>query len=122
MAAPGETKRLITAIDIDGQSKSTLTAMVTSRNIAEALHRKYPGYLWAVEPSLDESVYQIRCMSLSGRWGFIVHATKDTGAKRIQQLGGELLERYRVRRGRINDDEIMAASVDFTGQRSADRG
>lgn len=99
---------------------------VMAREIAETLHKHYPGHLWAVTCQGDQGIATIRNLSLSGNWGFILHLPKIYSASefgvRVVRGGGELLERYRVSRGRARHDELAALRTDFAGNHVADRG
>ena len=76
-----------------------------------------------VKPYQDESAYQITCMELSGEWGFVIHHNKiDNDYKVIIRAGGEILERFRLSRVRLQQDHLRTAPRDFTGARTFERG
>ena len=78
--------------DVGGSPGDTLTAMIRCRNIGEVLTRKFPGYTWMVQPYQDGTAYQITCMELSGKWGFVIHENKiDNDYRVIVRAGGEIL-------------------------------
>lgn len=98
--------------------------LVMAKEMADALNTAYPGHLWAVNVDGEQGTASIRNMALSGNWGFLLHLPTIYSAsefkKRVVMGGGELLERYRQRRGRVNPDHIEAHPVDFAGRLKAD--
>jgi hypothetical protein len=67
------------------------------------------------------SVYNLR---LSGKWGFILKLRDIYGAdgmKKVIRAGGELLERYRMRRGTFDVDAYAGLRTDFAGNHIADK-
>lgn len=92
---------------------------VTARNIAEELHKNYPDHLWAVSVEGEQGIATVRNLRLSGNMGFIIKL-KDipthTSLKKVAlQAGGELLERYRMARGRYNEDAYSQLHSDHAG-------
>lgn len=96
-----------------------------ANRIATVLNGKYPGHAWAVNVDISGGVVHIRNLFLSGRWGFIVKLVdvqNDVGNKQLMRAAGELLERYRLRRGAMNDAEYMNLKTDINGNPIADHG
>lgn len=88
---------------------------ILCKNIAEHLHAKYPGHLWMV--GSNQGIVEIRNLALSGRWGFVVHKDKiDPDYRLITRAGGELLERFRVSRGRMRLTEMDSLERNISGQ------
>ena len=100
--------------DIELTSPETGREMLVARNIGEHLEKKYPGWLWGV--TLQDGVVAIKCMRLSGNWGFILHEDKmDNDYKCVTNAAGELLERYNMSRKKFKEDEYMIGKKDFRG-------
>lgn len=89
-----------------------LLDLETSKWLAEALHEAYPGHLWAVTCEGEKGIATVRNLALSGNQGFVLHLAKFFSGSELKRgaimAGGEVLERYRVSRGRANADEIAA--------------
>ena len=89
------------------------------QQIGETLKRHYPGYLWAVQVDILGGVVNIYNLTLTGRWGFVVHIKNiDSRMKKIVDAGGEMLERYFMPRDRLMNseqvrDKVMTADRDF---------
>ncbi len=99
----------------------TATQVTLAKNVAERLHKHYPGHQWAVE--VKDSTINVFNLALSGRWGFVMHISKIDGKfNSVVKAGGELLERYRVTRGAVKIDEIASLKRDFTGNFEVDKG
>lgn len=97
--------------------------VVLAKNAAEVLNKHYPGHLWGINVDGSTGVMQVFNLALSGRWGFILKLDKiDPELKAVMRAGGELLERYRVKRGALNLDSIISLDRDFAGNKVFDRG
>lgn len=92
--------------------------LMLAKNAAEALHKAYPGHLWAV--SVNGSVLQVRNLYLSGHWGFVLHIPQFFSAsdwdKKVLRAGGEVLERYKQRRGLVDEAGIHTLATDYAGR------
>lgn len=94
---------------------------VIAKEVADLLLQHYPGYLWAVSIDSRESVgmLDIRNLSLSGKWGFRFPLKEyldgmDTRRK-IMRAGGEMLERFNLRRGSLDPGQYSSLQADHTG-------
>lgn len=98
---------------------------VMAKNAADRLHKHYPGHLWAVSVDPNARTLDVRNLLLSGAWGFRIPLKGVFSAtwldREIMRAGGELLERYRMRRGAINQEAIANLPTNFAGQHVADR-
>jgi len=90
-----------------------------AKNVAEKLEEKYPGWLWAVH--VMDGVVGVKSMRLSGNWGFVLHADKiDNDYKVVVNAGGEILERYRQKRGKFNQTTYGDLEMDSKGRLNGD--
>ncbi|WP_020409814.1 hypothetical protein [Hahella ganghwensis] len=90
--------------------------MDTAKSIAETLEKHYPGYLWAVNADTGNNIATIQSLRLSGTWGFYLHLDKiDPTQRKVVQSGGELLERYRVRRGQMDEAQLLSLARNVRG-------
>ena len=112
-------------IDMTGTPEVAALDFNMSRDMAEALHAAYPGHLWAVTCEGDRGIATVRNLMLSGNWGFVMKLSDLTTAsdwkKRVITAGGELLERYKLRRGSADMDAIAAMPTNFAGQVLGDK-
>ncbi len=97
---------------------------VMAKQMADDLHTAYPGHLWGVAVDGKIGFADVRNLGLSGNWGFrirldFVYSASQT-KKKVLMAGGELLERYRLSRGRLDADEYGSLSTDFAGRFKAD--
>lgn len=96
----------------DSSASSMVYDHTAAKNIGDVLTKKYPDHLWAV--TVNQGVAFIHNMALSGQWGFTIKLEDiDNDYKAIMLAGGEILERYKVHRGRMNEDEMMNLERDF---------
>lgn len=96
-----------------------------SRQIGEVLEKHYPGYMWAVHANTEGGVADIHNLALHGLWGFRLKLSKvmsDPSLKCVVDAGGELLERYNMKRGKFNEDHWRDAPRDVSGQLVGDHG
>jgi hypothetical protein len=109
--------------NIDDGASHELGMMITCRNIGEVLAKKYRDYTWMVQPYADGSAYQIYCVNLSGKWGFVIHANKiDNDYKAVIRAGGEILERFNLSRVKLNKEKALEIPRIFTGEKVFDNG
>lgn len=96
-----------------------------SRRAGEVLEKHYPGYMWAVHADTNGGVLFIHNLALHGKWGFQINLRKaysDPSLKCVIAAGGELLERYRMKRGKFDSDAWRNAPKDVMGQLVGDNG
>lgn len=98
--------------------------LVLAKNMADLLHRHYPGHLWAV--TCEKGVASVRNLYLSGNWGFIIKVGNAYSIsefdRQVVRAGGELLERYKLHRGAFRDDQYLDIGKDFAGNLIVDKG
>lgn len=99
----------------------TTNERVQAKNAMAMLLKHYPGYYWSV--TINAGVMTVTNMNLSGKWGFVIHLSKLSGDYReLVNAGGELLERYRVHRGKMKRDELAELQRDFRQNFICDKG
>jgi hypothetical protein len=93
----------VSSDNVDLLIKSRASAEILAKNVGEHLHRHYPGHLWAV--NVGGGVVTVQNLSLSGKWGFRIFENEiDPDYKCVMRAGGELLERFNLRRGAARDE------------------
>lgn len=102
------------------------SGVILAKNVAEVLHKTYPGHLWAVTVDEDGGVLVVKNLYLSGDWGYVRHLNKlPNGGEALKKLiirdAGELLERYNLSRGGVRIDEIADLKRDVRGIPLCDR-
>ncbi len=91
--------------------------------IGERLAYCYPNHGWEVEVNTFQGIAKIFNRHMSPIQGYILklneieHATID---KRVQMIGGELLERFGLSRERFEADKIRQIQRDTMGQAKMD--
>ena len=96
--------------------QAELQSHTWAKRIAERLELSYPGYGWAVHADVKNNIAQVRALKLAGEYGFTLHIDKlDPHDKQIKWAGGEILERYKVSRSRMKEDELLNKSRDLRG-------
>ena len=103
-------------MDLLGSSLSnTAHEMSVCKRVAEKLNDHYPGHLWGV--NMVQGVIQVMNLGLSARWGFqIKEENLDPDYKKVLMAGGELLERYNIKRGRMDVDQMNSLQRDLRGE------
>ena len=97
------------------EKDATITSLV--KNVADTLDKHYPDHLWAVGPSNDYSMLAIWNENLSMRYGMWIRVNDiDPEYKNIMRWAGELLERAKVSRGAMNEDEMNNLERDSRGE------
>ena len=80
--------------------------MSICKDVAETLHKHYPGHLWAV--SVAPGVVNIKNLLISHSHGMVIHLTQyyaDVANKMVIKMGGEFLERAHLKRGANQGDD-----------------
>lgn len=115
----------LTGLD-DGQGVDVSSNdFLMSRTIAEALHAHYPGHLWAVTCEGKTGLITIRDLFLSGRYGYVlkigdVYSISDLSRQAIMGAG-EILERFKMERGRFDEAKYHTMKTDFAGRLEFDK-
>ena len=113
----GDESNLLIANDY--KSHQDALDMTTAKDYADALNTAYPGHLWAVNVQGDQGIVTIHNLMLSGKYGYLLHLNKRYSASEARKTavmaGGEILERFKVARGRMNEDKLNQMPVDFAG-------
>lgn len=105
-------------LEITDNPQVSINDFVTARNMAETLQRHYTGHLWAVTCQGEQGIATVRNLNLSGNWGYILKLKDlygDPGMKCVIRAGGEILERYRLSRSRVNHERIDELPTLATG-------
>lgn len=95
---------------------STLVVLV--KEIANTLEKRYPGWWWTINPDPVAGVIYIYCLRLSGHYGYtmkIAEIEKDDGLKDVIEAGGQILERYGIRRGKYKRELLQGKLTDLRG-------
>lgn len=93
--------------------------------VAGVLLRHYPGHDWLVQADRRKGLIDIRNLSLDGQLGVRIPMRGLASASELERLamvyGGEILERFHVERGRLDQDKLDALPTDFAGRLRADQ-
>lgn len=105
---------------LDDSAKSTLNDMLMAKQVAETLMRHYPSpHLWAVTCEGRTGIITIKNLLLSGTWGYVLHIPKVYSASALadaaMRAGGEILERFGMRRGQFNEAYYAALKTNRAG-------
>lgn len=104
--------------------QGNLHDILTARTMAEALHAAYPGHFWAVSCDGQKGFADVRNLALSGDWGFRIRLQGIYSAsqfkKDVLKAGGEILERFHLSRGKLDDNQLSDLPVDYAGRLKAD--
>lgn len=85
------------------------------------LNQLYTGYLWQV--GMNQDVVHIQNMTLNTENGYTLPLDEfDVRGKKLREIGGEILERHRVKRGKRDQSVIAALPKDIRGNCIPDRG
>lgn len=102
----------------------TANDMIFAREMAETLHAQYPNHLWAVTCEGEKGIATIRNLALSGEWGYVLRLpaiySMSQFKEKVIRAGGEILERFRLARGKANDDAISGLAMDRFGRTIGD--
>lgn len=116
--------RILTGLD-DSKHDTSANDMILAKEIGDTLHNHYPGHLWAVEVDGKNGVANIRDLLVSGRMGYLLKLTTMYSASEFKRdvirAGGEILERYRLRRGAFDEAQYTGLTTNFAGDFAFDQ-
>jgi hypothetical protein len=110
-------------IEMPGQSVDVNEMLLVKRTFA-ALEKAYPGHSWSV--MVKQGIMDIQlCSAFTGNMGYTIKHMQSYSAsdldRQIVKAGGELLERYRQRRGRLDDASLYSQRRDAAGRLTPER-
>lgn len=109
---------------VTDKPQGRLADILLARTMAESLHAAYPGHLWAVSCNHETGLADVRNLMLSGNWGFRLKLAGIYSASQFKadvlKAGGEILERFKLTRGKYHDDQISDLKTDFAGRVQGD--
>jgi len=99
-------------MEIEKNLKFISNDHTVAKNVAEHLEKKYPGWLWAVH--VMDGLVVVKCMKLSGNWGFVLHEDKiDNDYKAVTLAGGEILERFKQKTGSFEKSQDQYSELEM---------
>ncbi|HEY8359099.1 MAG TPA: hypothetical protein VIL30_16710 [Ramlibacter sp.] len=105
-------------------SEPNAREIMLAKQMFDTLDKAYPGHLWGISVSEHHGIADIRNFGLSGNWGYrlklVDHYTASDWDRETRRAGGEILERYRVARTRVNEEQLAYLPTDFAGRHKAD--
>lgn len=116
--------KLLVGLD-DHAPQQCANDMVMAKNIADALNNHYPGHLWAINVDGANGIVTIMDLMLSGTWGYLLKIpaiySESSFKQDVLRAGGEILERFRMARGRFDEAQYAQLATDFAGQPEFDK-
>jgi len=93
----------------EGSRERARTDLATARAVRRILDTAYPGHDWEVLADSAQGYVAFRIPALMGlNYAYLVKR-RDLTPEAVLKGGGELLERYRLPRGRFDLDRFLAA-------------
>lgn len=108
--------------DLDPTAERAAGDLRLAQTLVDQLGRFYPGYTWLAEVDSGAGIAVIRNPDLTASHGVLLHLNRLTGHDEIKRAclmkAGEFLERFGMRRGRPQFDDLKAAEqvADFAGR------
>jgi hypothetical protein len=106
-------------IDMTDGPAAEAADLATSKQIAERLNSRHPGYLWMVHVQWAQGIAIVRNLSVSAKMGYVIKLLPIYSAsallRQVDEAGGEILERFRLNRAGFDGDEYDALPTDAAG-------
>lgn len=105
------------------EQKLRLQDMQLAAAVGNELVRHYPGHGWQVESDIANGVVKIFNCHMSGLTGYLLHTSKidfSSFSHTIMMVGGEMLDRFGLSRGKFNEEEVLNVQRDHTGSAKVD--
>ena len=91
---------------------------ILTKDTADKLEKHYPGWLWTINPDENAGMLYIFSLRLSGEFGYklkIADIQNDERRKFAIDAGGEILERYGIKRGKYKRELLKGKIQDLRG-------
>lgn len=91
---------------------------ILTKDTADKLEKHYPGWLWTINPDENAGMMYIYALRLSGEFGYklkIGDIQDDETRKFALRAGGEILERYGLKRGKYKHSLLAGKIQDLRG-------
>lgn len=112
-------------LDTDATPDISANDIVMAKSIADELHGHYPGQLWAITCDGRTGLITIRNLFLAGDRGYVLNMANNYSAsdlmQRVKMAGGEILERFRMKRGRFDEAHYHTLPTNFAGRLEYDK-
>lgn len=104
--------------DIDGHTERDAADIIVCHQVNEILQKHYPGHLWSVGCNHEAGTVHIELpyatrVKTRFPFGFLLYISSLKSAsemeKKVMRAGGELLERFKLERGRATKFSAMLA-------------
>jgi hypothetical protein len=109
-----------TLFDLDPDAQQRALDHNMAKTLAERLHATYPNQLWGVNVEGRTGLITIRNLLLAGNWGYVMKLGAIYSMSALEadavRAGGEILERFRMARGKFDADKWSSAPTDFAGR------
>ena len=82
------------------------------------LEKNYPGWLWTINPDQNAGMIYIYSLRLSGEFGYkmkIGDVQDDPNRRLAVEAGGQILERYGMKRGKYVHSDLAGKIQDLRG-------
>ena len=97
-----------------GSAARAATDVAAAKAVRRILDAAYPGHDWEVVADSAQGYVAFRIPALmGGNWAYLIRA-KDVTPEAVRKGGGELLERYRLPRGKFDLDRFLAARAEHS--------
>lgn len=111
---------MLAGLDDSVSATQSLNDMLIAKQVAETLMEHYPHpHLWAVSADGSTGLITIKNLNLNGQWGYVLKLPKVYSAsslsKDVMRAGGEILERFKMNRGRFDEQQYTELKTNFAG-------
>lgn len=111
---------ILIGLDDDKSATTEVNDFLMAKQVCDRLNSHYPGHLWAVNvDGGTRGVINIRNFLLSPLWGYVIRLPDVYSAswldREVVRAGGEILERFGLRRGRLDEAQYAQLPTNFAG-------
>lgn len=111
----------VATLDDIEQEKRNQQDQLRAKRLCEVLEKHYPGYVWMAFVDSRNGIANFWTPTTSGTHGYTLKLAEwDSNDKAIIKGGGEILERFRLVRGRMQEDQVMNLKRNLRGDAIGD--
>lgn len=93
--------------------------LLVAKHVSDVLLKHYPGHAWMVHVDGKQGIIIVRNQMLNMQWGYVIKTADVFSAtdldKKAMHAGGEILERFSLKRGRFDGETWAGLPVNEAG-------
>lgn len=102
-----------------GQLMVSAATQLLTKDIADVLTKRWPGFRWAIQPNEAGKVFNLFCLDFHSRWGYVIRyddVMNDPRRRQAILAGRAILKRFRYHGDRYDPVQLAHMPRDAQGE------